>query len=232
MTYTHFLKVTLSKTWEAPKYKKEDRLPFIPTEQEIDQLIAATGYTMATLLQMLKETGIRIGEAILLTWLDANLTKQTINITPEKGSNPRILPMSNKLINMLNGLPKRTDNHIFAQDQDSIRTNFDNQRNTITLKLNNPRIKAITFHTLRHFKGTMEYHLTKDVKHVQYVLGHRNSNTTDLYINLEQALFTTTTDEWTSKVSHNLEEEQQLIDSGFQLVRSINETTAIYKKRK
>jgi hypothetical protein len=52
------------------------------------------------------------------------------------------------------------------------------------------------------------------------------------YINLESALFLTNTDEWTSKVSHNLEEETQLIETGFTLVRNINETTAIYKKRK
>jgi hypothetical protein len=31
---------------------------------------------------------------------------------------------------------------------------------------------------------------------------------------------------------HNFKEESQLIEGGFQLVRSINETTAIYKKRK
>ena len=133
---------------------------------------------------------------------------------------------------MLNTLPKRADNHIFAQDQDTIRTSYDKQRNETAKKLSNPRIKAITFHTFRHYKGTMEYHLTKDVKHVQYVLGHKNSNTTDLYINIEQALFLSNTDEWNTKVSHNLEEETQLINAGFQLVRSINESTAIYKKRK
>ena len=78
----------------------------------------------------------------------------------------------------------------------------------------------------------MEYHNTKDVKHVQYILGHKHSDTTDVYINLEQATFLQNNDQWITKVSHNLEEEAQLIEAGFELVRSINETTAIYKKRK
>ena len=79
----------------------------------------------------------------------------------------------------------------------------------------------------------MEYHITKDVKHVQYILGHKKSNTTDLYINLEQAVFLTNApEEWTTKVSHNIEEETRLIEANFTLVRAINETTAIYKKRK
>jgi hypothetical protein len=33
-------------------------------------------------------------------------------------------------------------------------------------------------------------------------------------------------------VTHSIEEETKAIDAGFQLVRAINETTAIYKKRK
>ncbi len=55
-------------------------------------------------------------------------------------------------------------------------------------------------------------------------------NTTN--INHESALFLQNTDEWITKVSHNLDEETELITVGFTLVRSINETTAIYKKRK
>jgi hypothetical protein len=80
----------------------------------------------------------------------------------------------------------------------------------------------------------MEYHLTKDIKHVQYILGHKNSNTTDLYINLEQATFLTDTanDQWTTRISHNTDEEVKLIEANFTLVRAINDTTAIYKKRK
>ena len=55
---------------------------------------------------------------------------------------------------------------------------------------------------------------------------------TMVYINLEQATFLADTDEWITKVSHNLEEETKLIEANFTLVRSINETTALYKKRK
>ena len=68
--------------------------------------------------------------------------------------------------------------------------------------------------------------------HVKYILGHKTINCTLIYINLEQALFLQSTDEWITKVSHNLDEETELINAGFQLVRSVNETTAIYKKRK
>ena len=217
--------------WEQPKYKAEDTLPFIPTESEIDILIASCRHKLATLLQLLKETGMRIGEAQLLKWTDINLQNKTVNITPEKGSNPRILPLTDKLTAMLNEYP-HTKEHIFPKRQNHIRSVFDSQRQRTANKLKNPRLLKIGFHTLRHFKGTMEYHITKDIMHVKYILGHKEITTTMLYINLEQATFTADTEQWITKVSHNEKEELQLIEANFTLVRATNETTAIYKKRK
>jgi len=54
--YSSFLTM-LGGTWNPPRYKRIPKLPFIPLESEIDQLIACFGSKMATLLQLLKETG-------------------------------------------------------------------------------------------------------------------------------------------------------------------------------
>jgi len=43
-------------TWEAPTYSVIRKIPFIPKEAEIDQLIAGSSKRMATFLQLLKET--------------------------------------------------------------------------------------------------------------------------------------------------------------------------------
>jgi integrase len=40
----------------------------------------------STYLQLLKETGMKFGEALMLKWTDFDLENRTINITPEKGS--------------------------------------------------------------------------------------------------------------------------------------------------
>ncbi|NIO36078.1 tyrosine-type recombinase/integrase, partial [Candidatus Bathyarchaeota archaeon] len=50
---------------------------------------------------------------------------------------------------------------------------FKTQRERVAKKLNNPRLKRITFHTIRHWKATAEYHKTKDIIHVQQLLGHK-----------------------------------------------------------
>lgn len=87
--YSTFLKMT-GGTWNPPIYGRIRKLPFIPTEQEIDTLISSCATKEATLLQTLKETGARVGEAWILKWTDIDIENRTLRITPEKGSDPRI----------------------------------------------------------------------------------------------------------------------------------------------
>jgi integrase len=99
--YTGYLKF-IEKTWKEPKYEIQSEIPFIPTEAELDSLIAAAPQQKtATLLQILKETGARIGEIEKLKWSHIDQERHTIYITAEKGSDSRILPISPKLSAML-----------------------------------------------------------------------------------------------------------------------------------
>jgi integrase len=92
--------------WTPPKYTINEKLPFIPTEHEIDLLISGTGKLLSAVLQTLKETGMRIGELTQLIPQHLDAERKVLAITPEKGSNPRILPVSDKLIGMIKSLPK------------------------------------------------------------------------------------------------------------------------------
>jgi integrase len=60
--YALFLKIQCLK-WKPPKYMPVYKLPFIPTEKEIDDLIAGCGKRISTFMQLLKETAMRSGEA-------------------------------------------------------------------------------------------------------------------------------------------------------------------------
>ena len=224
--YNEFAK-WLGLQWEPPIYKPVRKLPFIPTEKELDQFIAAAGPKLATFLQLLRETGVRKGEALKLRWIDVDFERKVIQVNaPEKGSNPRILLISSKLIAMLHRLPKQNE-RIFTR---SIPTNLFIQRKRIARKLGNPRILQIHLHTLRHFFGTMQYHFTKDIIHVQQLLGHRDIKSTMLYIQLEQALFQTS-DEFHAAVANTVEEACKLVEAGFEYVTEIH-GVKIFRKRK
>ncbi len=99
--------------WKPPKYKGKAKIPFIPLEREIDDLIACCSKKTAALLRLLKETGARLGEALELKWTDLDVERRVVRIEPEKGSDPRALKISEKCLSMLNALAK-TDVRIFG----------------------------------------------------------------------------------------------------------------------
>lgn len=82
-------------------------------------------------------------------------------------------------------------------------------------RLGNPRLLKITFRTLRHWKGTMEYHKTKDILHVKRILSHKCVQNTMVYINPEATLFQTTNEEFIVRVANTLDEACQLLETGF-----------------
>jgi integrase len=185
IAYDCYLKMK-GKTWDPPRYKLVNKLPFIPTEDEIDQLIAGCNTKTAAFLQLLKETGMRSGEAWQLHWTHIDPKRKAVRVIREKHSNPRELPISDNAIAMLNLLPKQSEKIFGDYLLPHFSRNYRKQRLRISHKLQNPRLLSITFHTFRHWKATMEYHRTKDILYIKQLLGHKNINSTLVYTHLVQ----------------------------------------------
>jgi len=64
-----------------PRYRRIQKLPFIPTEGELDQLMASSGKKTGTFLQLLKETGMRAGEAWKLWLKDVDFINFNVRVT-------------------------------------------------------------------------------------------------------------------------------------------------------
>ena len=234
VAYTAFLSWQ-GKTWKPPKYTAHSPIPeFLPTEQEIDQLISGCGRKTATILQTIKETGMRIGECLSLTWIALNDKANTLTLnTPEKHGLPRIFSISPKLVMMLQALPKKRDKIFGVTKPKTAQINFASARQSIARKVKNPRLAKIHFHLIRHWKGTMEYHKTHDVDYVRRLLGHRSVLPTQIYINMEQAIFAGNADEYIVKRARNSKEEDSLISVGFEYVRYDEaDKSVVYRKRK
>lgn len=232
-SYTVYLH-TIGKTWYPPKYIRQEKIYFIPTEAEIDALVNSSR-ALAPLLQTLKETGMRIGEAYHVEWKDIDIEHHTISVNhPEKGSLPRILPISQKCVDMIKTIPKEAPRP-FARNvkhQKGLMVTFQQARERTAKRLANPRFKQITFHTFRHWKATTDYYKNRDERMIRHVLGHRTATMTDRYIHIVETLYHDDSGEWTCKVAHNEKEATELIEQGFTYVNNMGDTTALYRKRK
>ena len=148
---------------------------------------------------------------------------------PEKGGASRTIDVSDVLLAMLKALPKRSDGHIFTKAR-SLGSSFHRQRNRVAKRLNNPRLKDIHFHTLRHLRATLTYYETGgDILRVKYLLGHRRLDTTGRYVHYQAFK----KGEYMVKRPQTKDEEDQLILEEWELVRTDNKLNlGIYRKRK
>ena len=143
-------------------------------------------------------------------------------------ANNRIDSGIDKLMGKLKALQEKSrSNRVFQKSLKSQTRLFHKQRRKTARKLQNPRIVRISFHTFRHFKATIEYHKTKDILHVMTVLGHKNINNMLIYTQLVDF----GNDKYSVRVAHNVEEDKQLIEAGFEYVTE-RDGYKIYRKRK
>jgi integrase/transposase-like protein len=233
--YANFL-AYIGYKWDPPHYEIIRKIPFIPTEQEIDDLIAASPNHLAAFLQLLKETAMRRGEAIKIPWKDVDLERRIIMCNcPEKGSNPRIFSeLSGKLLNMLNNLPRENQLLFGSTTENQLKNQLCRVRKRLAFKLANPRLNEIHFHTLRHWKATMLYHYKPDMLVVAEFLGHKDLENTRLYIQLEKSLFKNLpNDQFITKIAQSTDEACKLIEVGFEYITGeYNDGGKIFRKRK
>ncbi len=230
--YALFLKLN-KMSWEPPRCNVEESIPFIPTEQEIDSLISAAPKKLSTFLLLLKETAMRRGEAKRIEWINIDSEKNTITLNhPEKHSNARMWKVTPQLIAQLNALPKNSTKVFGDSRMDTLKIAFLRLRKKQAVKMQNPRLLSIGFHTLRHWKATTLYHRTKDPLYVRDFLGHKSMKNTERYVNIERKMFANYEgDEFTVKVTAKQEEATIYLEQGFEWI-GVKDNLIFLRKRK
>lgn len=172
-------------------------------------------------------------EIFQLKWTDVESISSTVNITPEKGSRPRRLKITDTTLASVLTQP-RSGQLIFHNEKGDYEEQYRNffrnyakQRRRIAENQQNPRIRRISFKTLRHWKASTLYAKTKDLLLVKETLGHRSISSTMRYTHLMPLR----DDEYVCKVARTVEEAKSLIEEGFDHVTDID-GMKLFKKRK
>lgn len=219
---------TMNIPWEPIRASYEPKQPFLPTHEELSCLIHAAGKRTATFLQVALDTGGRVGEISKLRWTDVNTENSTISINAaEKGSRSRTIKVSQKTIAMIQATSKKYDPHIFNPNPMAIKASFRTLRDHLAFVQQNPRFKQIHLHSFRHFFATREYRKTKSMKHVQYLLGHKNIASTDIYTHLTDF----EEDQYNSAVAQTVDEVRKLAEDGWEFYCEHN-NVKIFRKPK
>lgn len=214
--------------FRVPHYSRVDSLPFIPLQAEIEQLVTATrNLRQATVLQLIYETGVRIGEASSLKREHFDFQRQTVRVVPEKGSNARELPLSGKLCGLLARTLAKFPENPFPSPG-AARHYLETTRRVLAETTGNERYLRISLKTLRHFKATFLYAQTKDLLYVKKILGHKRIENTLRYTQLVKF---EDPDCFTCKIARTPEEAQDLIESGFEFVTDFD-GAKMFRKRK
>ena len=125
-----------------------------------------------------------------------------------------------------------TDLKVFGKSHiHNKRACFSLTRKRLSRQLANPRLLQIHIHTLRHLRATVWYHSGVDLRTLQDRLGHKTITHTFRYIHLADAYFPQSTQKYYTRVTHNIQEGETLVQQGFELVGS-DQSGSLWRKPK
>ena len=214
-----------------PKYRRDHKLPYIPTREELNIIISHASKKYALIYSIMLDTGIRPVEVSNIRLKDIDLEKGTINIYSAKHGNPRIVKVSSRTLAMLKEYINKNSfdlNDRIFPNNGTISNTFERLRTSLAKKLKNPRLKRIRLYDFRHYYATTLYYETKDLLLVKEMLGHKNIKNTLVYTHLVKM---DTEEKYYSATAKTVEEATKLIEQGWQYITTFNDIM-IFRKRK
>ena len=174
--------------WVKPSYKGQETILIIADEKDLDCLISSSqSKRMTAFLQTLKETYVDPGEALAIEWKEIKGNIITI-AHPCKGHYPGQYEVSNRLIQLINRLPKN-DKRVFPTTYQSMMMCLNTLKKKAARKQQNPALLDITFRSFRHWGGSMLAHYSNgNVLMVKKALRHKSVLNTMKYIHTIQNL--------------------------------------------
>ncbi len=143
------------------------------------QRFKATDLRNTTLVLFMLKAGARPQEAVNLTWQDIDFSHRTVFIKTLKGGRDRVIPLKHDLLERFKALsarqPHEPGDRIFPITTRHFSRIWDLYR---------PVKKKL--HSLRHTFAINVYRKSKfNLKLTQILLGHRNLQTTAIYLEIE-----------------------------------------------
>jgi integrase/recombinase XerD len=182
--FSHFYKSDLEvETFRRPR--REHRLPNVLSKEEVKAILQApSNLKHRAMLSIIYACGLRRSELLNLKPGDIDRQRGVLLIRQSKGKKDRIVPISNKIIKLLEEywISYRTVNWLFEGQLKGGRYSEKSLESVLKQSLVKAGIKKpVTLHWLRHSYATHLLESGTDLRFIQELLGHSSSRTTEIY---------------------------------------------------
>jgi len=216
--------------WSKPRYRRENPVITLPTEERVDLIIGSCKLKHKVGLSLIKECGLRPVELHNLSLRYIDLENSIISIKTSKGGRSRQERIKPRTLALLKTYISKNgygfNDQLFSKTKTTSRA-FQNARNRLAKKYNDPEFLKIRLYDLRHFYGSMLYHETKDLFYVKEKMGHRSISSTMKYMHLIKF----ESENFIVKVAQNLDEFTDLLGKGFNYVSDFNGMKVLRKRK-
>ena len=165
--------------------RREKRLPNVLSKDEVKSILEApTNLKHRAMLSLIYACGLRRSELLNLTLKDILSNRNLLFIQQSKGKKDRVVPIGNKLIEMLRDYYKAFKPKTWLFEGQMPGEKYSER--SIQLVLNQAVTKAkinkpVSLHWLRHSYATHLLENGTDLRYIQELLGHSSSRTTEIY---------------------------------------------------
>ena len=165
--------------------RREKRLPNVLSKQEIKAIIEApTNLKHRAMLSLTYACGLRRSELLNLTLKDVLSDRNLLFIRQSKGKKDRVVPISDKIIEMLRTYYKAHKPKTWLFEGQYAGYQYSERSLQLVLKQALQKAgnqKPVSLHWLRHSYATHLLESGTDLRYIQELLGHSSSKTTEIY---------------------------------------------------
>jgi len=165
--------------------RREKRLPNVLSKQEIKAILEApTNLKHRAMLSLIYACGLRRSECLNLTLKDVLSDRNLLFIRQSKGKKDRVVPISDKIIEMLRTYYKAYKPKTWLFEGQMTNTKYSEMSLAKVLKQALQKAgnqKPVSLHWLRHSYATHLLESGTDLRYIQELLGHSSSRTTEIY---------------------------------------------------
>jgi integrase len=163
----------------APAPGRSRRVTATEESMLLDACRASRAPNLDSIMILAIETAMRLGELLALGWADVHLDRRTVHLRTTKNGEPRMVPLSNRAVDVLTPLKREGAGRVFPNWKDTL--SFEHAWHRAVVRSG---LADLRFHDLRHEATTRLFERGLNPMQVAAITGHKTLQMLKRYTHL------------------------------------------------